>query len=699
MRRIATGSLAFLSLTGTILVLPVYAAPLPEAHPVETSIAEVALGSIVEPVGEAVVGIDGEVQPDGVGGEEGTSPSPSTSSAPTTSSADQTAPAEGGSPTASSPPDASVSTTEPAPSAIPDPPTSEPTTAPAPSATPSPTPPPAPQGTPTEELTDEDVVVSGDEIPGVPALTVAQPSTAPFSSVGVTWQENPEITDVVAQIRVKRPSGRWTGWTTLEADDVELTADADPNGALTRAGTAPYWTGDARGIEVVVQGARGDVPEDVRVALIDPGESAADSVPAVASAAQDQANAAVAVPPIVSRAAWGANEAMMGWTPQYAPTLKAATIHHTADSNNYTADAVPGIMRSIYAYHSQTRGWGDIGYNVIVDKFGRIFEGRAGGLSSTVIGAHAGGFNTNTFGVSMLGNYDVATVPPAVVDAVAAIIAWKFALYNVDPNGYTVLTSAGGGTARYAAGQSVVLPTIFGHRDVGSTVCPGRYGYAKIPEIRAAVSARTWSQSFVRALYQDMMGRAPDETGLNGWMASLAQGATRRSVVGGFSNSYEYRMLSIAQAYRQVFRREPDPAGISTWMRELNSGAVRVDELRPIFMGSAEFYLRGGSSDAAFVDNIYRAALNRGADGWEINYWADVRRRSGAQAVIANVWGSAEANMRRVLQTYEYYLGRPAARSEQEAWLPVIMGRGDEQLRDEVVISWEYVSRAKARFP
>ena len=64
------------------------------------------------------------------------------------------------------------------------------------------------------------------------------------------------------------------------------------------------------------------------------------------------------------------------------------------------------MMRSIYAYHTQTRGWGDIGYNFIVDKFGRIFEGRYGGLTSTVIGAHAGGFNTDTFGVSMLGNYD-----------------------------------------------------------------------------------------------------------------------------------------------------------------------------------------------------------------------------------------------------------------------------------------------------
>ena len=88
-------------------------------------------------------------------------------------------------------------------------------------------------------------------------------------------------------------------------------------------------------------------------------------------------------------------------------------MHHTADTNNYTADQVPAMMRSIYRYHTVSRGWGDIGYNVIVDKYGRLWEGRFGGLASTVIGAHAGGFNTGTFGVSMLGNYDTTpTTPP-----------------------------------------------------------------------------------------------------------------------------------------------------------------------------------------------------------------------------------------------------------------------------------------------
>jgi hypothetical protein len=73
-------------------------------------------------------------------------------------------------------------------------------------------------------------------------------------------------------------------------------------------------------------------------------------------------------------------------------------------------------------------------------------------------------------------------------------MAWKFGLFGVDPNGSTVLTSGGGGTARYAAGTRVTLPTIFGHRDVGNTSCPGQYGYARLGDVRSRV---TYSMSAV----------------------------------------------------------------------------------------------------------------------------------------------------------------------------------------------------------
>jgi hypothetical protein len=409
-RRITAGFAAFTALAGTLLVLPVSAAPAPAAHPVETSVDEVAMGSVVEPTPDAVVATDGEVQPGGVDEAAAATPPEATPPAAT--------------PPASEAPESEA-------------PESEASTSESPA---------------SGAAADDEAVVSGEELPGVPALTVSRPDADPFFSVGVTWQEDPAVVDVRVQLRVKDADGGWSDWTTLEPDDIEQTETRETADNEVRAGTAPYWTGEAHGIEVIVQGADGSVPQDVRLTMIDPGKSPADKLP-VGSGPQDQAGAAEAMPPVITREQWGADPGLMGWAPQYASTIKAATIHHTADGNNYTADQVAAIMRSTYYYHSVTRDWGDIGYNVIVDKFGRIFEGRYGGLTSTVIGAHAGGFNTYTFGVSMLGNYDIAPVPQATVTAVEDIIAWKLALYGVDPNGTTVLTSGGGGTAKYAAGS------------------------------------------------------------------------------------------------------------------------------------------------------------------------------------------------------------------------------------------------------
>ena len=639
MRRLFAGLLASLAVTGVVLTLPVYAAPAPTPHPVESSTDEIALGSVIDPTDEAVVATDGEPQPDGVTEAEAAEPAVED-------------------PAGEDP-------------AVDDPAVEDPAA-------------PGSEAPAEEQPAAEDVVVSGNELPGVPALTVSQPVTDPFESIGVTWRDVPSVVDVVVQLRVLEEGGHWGEWTTLEQDDVDQAPSAETADKEVRAGTAPYWTGRATGVEAVVQGAGGVVPEDVRVVLIDPGTSAADNASGVAPVSQ--AHAATGMPPVITRAQWGADESIMDWDPEYAPTIKAATIHHTADGNDYAAGDVDRMMRSIQRYHSVSRGWGDIGYNAIVDKFGRIYEGRAGGLSSTVIGAHALGFNSGTFGVSMLGNFELVDVPQATVNAVSAIIAWKFSLYGVDPNGSTVVNQK-------------AVPTIFAHRDVGNTVCPGKYGYAKMSAIRAGVVSGMGQGPFVKALYQDMMGRGPDAVGLNGWTSALIAGADRRLVSRGFSNSSEYRMLSITQAYRQVFDRAPDPSGITTWMNAIAGGVVGIDDLRPALMASAEFYLRGGSSDAAFVDNIYRAALNRGTSAWEVGYWADIRRRSGPELVISQVWGSVEAAKRRVDQAYQYYLGRTAGPAEQTSWLPVIMGAGDEQLREEVVSSWEYYSRAGVRYP
>lgn len=357
-----------------------------------------------------------------------------------------------------------------------------------------------PDPTPVESATDEIPLGSvaqpaaGAEVqqgltepePGVatlPTLTLTEPNTDLFTTVGVTWALDAGVIDVVVKLRVKDAAGIWGSWSDVQVSDVDA---ANPDAARAgdlRGGTEPIWTNDAYGVEVELVARSEDAPTDVRLVLIDPRESAADVIPEPDMAA-DTANADAWQPPIYSRQQWGADESIRTWDPEYATTLRAGTVHHTADSNDYTEADVPQILRSIYSFHAISRGWGDIGYNFIVDKFGRTWEGRYGGIASTVIGAHAGGFNEYTTGVAMLGNYDEVQPSYELLNSVAAVIAWKFSLYQIYPMNRTTLVSSGGGTAKYPAGTAVDLPVIFGHRDVGSTTCPGRYAYAYMDWIR-----------------------------------------------------------------------------------------------------------------------------------------------------------------------------------------------------------------------
>ena len=204
------------------------------------------------------------------------------------------------------------------------------------------------------------------------------------------------------------------------------------------------------------------------------------------------ADISVRQPSIITRSGWGANESQRCRNATYDNSLAAATVHHTAGSNNYTREASAGLVRGIFTYHARTLGWCDVGYNVLVDKYGQAFEGRHGGLSRNVQGAHAGGFNGNTWGISMMGDYSTLTPPDVTIRKMGEIIGWRLNVAGVDPKGSATHYSEGTSYTKYSRGTAVKLPNIFAHRDVGNTSCPGNAGYAKRGQIRdsAASSAK-----------------------------------------------------------------------------------------------------------------------------------------------------------------------------------------------------------------
>lgn len=236
----------------------------------------------------------------------------------------------------------------------------------------------------------------------------------------------------------------------------------------TTLGTEPLAVTSVDSVEVAVV-----APEPVAASL-QVYTSAATASDAVVSQFASES------PQIRSRAAWQADETLVrrAYTPG---AVTGAMIHHTAMANDYKAEDVPRILRSIQSYHINGRGWNDIAYNVLVDKFGRAWEGRGGGVTNAITGGHAlGATNYRTFGIALMGDFSKAQPPAAMLTTMERVIAWKFKLHGVDPAGRTWGSSGQDGGSPY-------LPAISGHRDENATDCPGANVYSRMPTIRANV--------------------------------------------------------------------------------------------------------------------------------------------------------------------------------------------------------------------
>jgi hypothetical protein len=206
------------------------------------------------------------------------------------------------------------------------------------------------------------------------------------------------------------------------------------------------------------------------------------------------AGAATAEPSVVSRGSWGADPAYMTWAPEFYPTKKLI-VHHTATSDSYIDRAgAEAQIRSIYYYHSVTQGWGDIGYNFLIDKFGTIYEGRYSrdyaGANPTgddatgrgVTAAHTAGWNSGTAGVALLGTLTTHDATPAARDALTRLLAWEASRNGINPEATEAYVNP-------VSGATINSPNIAGHRDYAATACPGDTFYPALPGIRRDVAA------------------------------------------------------------------------------------------------------------------------------------------------------------------------------------------------------------------
>jgi flagellar hook assembly protein FlgD len=314
-------------------------------------------------------------------------------------------------------------------------------------------------------------LVARNEPVGPASAPLARKAPLRFDMVGLHWKGAGTVF-----FRTRSLEGAWSAWQPArpEAEDVP---DAGSQEAERSRGWKlgnPYWTGPADSIEYRLAG-------EVRRLRAFFLWSEPDAAPL------RTVNRA-RVPSIITRAQWGADESIVRAAPFYANRVRFAVVHHTAGTNSYTAAQSAAIVRGIQRYHVLANGWNDIGYNFLVDKYGRIFEGRGGGMARNVVGAHAQGFNTGSTGVSVLGTYSSTPVSPAARSALVRLLAWRLDVAHARPLGHLTWISAG--NPEYPTGRAVRLRAIAGHRDTGPTSCPGNSLYAQIPGIARSVAAR-----------------------------------------------------------------------------------------------------------------------------------------------------------------------------------------------------------------
>jgi hypothetical protein len=358
------------------------------------------------------------------------------------------------------------------------------------------------------------------------------------------------------------------------------------------------------------------VPETVEVALL----------PRFGASVGDGPASPVAVeggPAIIPREAWAdapwadANDGCSA-EPSVADHLQAIVVHHTVTANDYRADQVGDLLRSILYSHTQVNGWCDVGYNFVVDHFGRIWETRTGSIESAVIGGHARGFNTGTVGVAVLGQHHqggrpaAMPVPAAASDAVAELARWKLGGAAVDPMGTTWLRNrSSGGRQRLAAETWHLVPTVLGHRDLGLTSCPGSHGVDVVASLPARLAgeltagdpsnAADWAahQHGPGFAVADLAGEVRPAGAHDHWSAPDAAPVTDAVVAIGGTGNGGYRLTAggTLRPYGAALARPPVPvSGLAVdvvvrsdlaggWVLD-TSGAIRgfgsVGDLDPV---------------------------------------------------------------------------------------------------------------------
>lgn len=406
---------------------------------------------------------------------------------------------------------------------------------------------------------------------GDPVVAATRVDGVDFDVAGVTFDRTPPAGTRV-EVRTHDASG-WSGWVTLDMEEDDAPDPGSADARRARPGTAPLAAAGSDAADIRVTTPDGSVPSGLRASLVDGGDSPAD---AALTPPPGSAVAAVTRPTFITRAQWGADESIRTCDGERLSGFKAVVVHHTVNSNTYSADQVPALIRSMYAFHVKSRGWCDLGYQVLVDRFGRAYEGRKGSLSAFVMGAQVGGFNADTTGVSVIGDFMSVPLSSAAASTVTKVAAWEADRSHFDPSTSVTLTSAG--SSRYKAGVTVTKPRLMGHRDLSLTECPGDKAYAQVAGIRTNAGsiwrAGQWRTLSAQSARQVFAIPGSGSFALSGRGYGHGVGLSQWGAYGAATRGLTWQQIAAFYYPGTTAAAQGNP-NVRVWLSALGTGSVR----------------------------------------------------------------------------------------------------------------------------
>lgn len=122
---------------------------------------------------------------------------------------------------------------------------------------------------------------------------------------------------------------------------------------------------------------------------------------------------------------------------------------------------------------------------------------------------------------------------------------------------------------------------------------------------REAASEELASLHFVAGLYEDILRRSGEPTGLSGWIEALRSGASRSEIVLAFWNSAEHHTLQIQDMYVRAFQRPPHEHELLLWLDRFSAGDDSTDLAHELFTSQTFFDLGGRNSPQGFVNTLH----------------------------------------------------------------------------------------------